>query len=165
MAAGCLSPLPTAARFPSIVDPLLLCYDASSPLPVLLAAVTGLPTVCIRTITTLIASCCTEVARWLFPSSTFQLLLLSHLNRMVGQSASGGSHRIESAWVRSYSPHIIDLTPLRLCCAVMLRLCRYRSSILIPALLDHRTDETQQVAPLTTSHGEAPLSVLVTHTL
>ena len=165
MAAGCLSPLPTAAPIPSIADTLLLCYDASSPRSVLLAAATGLPTVRIRTITALIAWCCAAMERRLSQASTFQLPLLSHLRRKACQSASGGRHRIESAWMHSHLPHTISLTPLLFCCATPLRLYSYRSAIPIPALLDHRTEGTQQVAPLTTSHREAPLAAFTTHIL
>ena len=165
MAAGCLSPLPTAAPIPSIADTLLLCYDASSPRSVFLAAATGLPTVRIRTITALIAWCCAAMERRLSQASTFQLPLLSHLRRKACQSASGGRHRIESAWMHSHLPHTISLTPLLFCCATPLRLYSYRSAIPIPALLDHRTEGTQQVAPLTTSHREAPLAAFTTHIL
>ena len=161
--AGCLSPLPTAAPIPSIADTLLLCYDASSPRSVLLAAATGLPTVRIRTITALIAWCCAAMERRLSQASTFQLPLL--LRRKACQSASGGRHRIESAWMHSHLPHTISLTPLLFCCATPLRLYSYRSAIPIPALLDHRTEGTQQVAPLTTSHREAPLAAFTTHIL
>lgn len=67
--------------------------------------------------------------------------------------------------MRSCSPHIIRLTSLHLCCAILLRLLSYRSSTPIHALPHHRTDGTQQTAQFTTSRREAPLAVLATNTL
>ena len=153
------------ARIPSTVDSLLLCCDASSPSIIPLAAATGLPTVCIRIITALVASCCMVMEQRLTQSSTFQLLRWSCLCRQTGQSSSGGRHCINITWMCSCLLHIIGLTALRLCCAALLPMYGYRSPTPTHALPHHRTTATQRTAQLTTSHGGASLAALTMHTL